>query len=56
MPNDANKIELAELEIERLIQVMHKSLTYQQIYEMFRDYLSKLKIQAGAEAWLKEDT
>jgi len=55
MMDDADTIELAETEIARLIEVIHRQgLSYHQILRLFLLATHNLDIQADAENWMKE--
>ena len=53
--DNAETLELAELEVARLVEVCHHSgLTYWEILGIFLDYCQKLLIQADAEYYMKQ--
>jgi len=48
-----NATELFELELDRLIQIAHKSLSYWQILRVILSRLEPLVMQADSEYYLK---
>ena len=54
MPDNADTIELAETEINRLVGVIHsQGLSYWQILRLFLLACQNLYIQADTDYWLK---
>ena len=47
-------IEIAEIDVERLIRVLHKNLNYWQILKIFLSACLKLQMLADTEFWVKQ--
>ena len=55
MLDDADTIELAETEIARLVNVIHKQgLSYRQILRLFLLACRDIYLQADADEWLRQ--
>ena len=52
--DNAKAIELAELDVDRLISVMHQQLNYWQILRIFLIACDNLYIKADAEYWMSQ--
>ncbi len=54
MPDNADMLELAELEVYRLVDVMHRQgLNYHQIFRIFTEACAGIEARAEAENHLK---
>lgn len=54
MTNEIENFERAEVEIARLIEILHKELNYWQILQLFLEASVKLQMRAEAEYQLKK--
>jgi len=53
--DNADAIELAELDVDRLINVMHRQLNYWQVLRIFLIACDNLYIKADTEYWIKQE-
>lgn len=51
--DDAKAIETAELQLDHLIEVMHKDLNYWQILRLFLNASIVLQMRADVEYWVR---